>query len=157
MAFSSLGAGAPTAAPAAGGGMEWEETMFQKRLAQIRAMPEGEAKQAALQALAMDYPGRIQAIEQQQEMAKQMATAPMPEGKLAGSHGNPYSVYIGASPIGMAATAAGQFKGHRNYRDLKDQREKLLSKGEEQTQALLAAALLEDEEKEKYGRRGPYF
>lgn len=139
------------------------DSMFERRLEQIMAIQDPAEKQAQLEALAMDYPGRIEDLQRQQEMSAKLATQPMPSGKVAGPSSNPYSTYIAASPLAMGAAGVEKFMGNRNFKKASDQMTDIRSSGEDQTQQMMSAwlqaeqadKLREEEEKRRLGYGRP--
>ena len=118
-----------------------DNTMFEKRLAEIQAMPDGPEKQEALRQLSLDYPGRLADLQRQEEHYGEMAGKAMPQGTLAGPSSNPFTRYVGAGPVQHAVAGAEKFMGHRKRQEAMDKATALREMGEGQNQKLLAAGL----------------
>lgn len=99
-----------------GGGMD--DTMYQRRLAEIQAMPPGPEKDAALAALARDYEGEQAAAQTQQKIGAEMVAMGAPQAIQTGGK---YGTTVAANPLEHLAAGLRTFKGGR---DMKEAREK---------------------------------
>lgn len=132
--MQNMGPPAPTPqmgppAPAAGGGMD--QTMYQKRLAEIQAMPPGPEKDAALAALARDYEGEQSAAMAQQKIGAELMSMGAPKATQTGGR---YGTTVAASPVEHLAAGLRTYKGGK---DMKEAREMLSSGSKDKKQALL--------------------
>lgn len=127
-----------------------DETMLQRRLAQIEMITNPEEKEAALQALARDYPGRVSDAAANAEFMGGMATAGMPKGGVAGPASNPFSVYIAANPLEHAAAGAEKYMGHKGRREAMAAVEAERSMMQQEMAKMLRAGLSDDEERRRY-------
>lgn len=100
------------------------EDQWEARLRQIMSMPEGPDKQAALQDLFMDYPGRAEQLESDRNTGLAMATQRGAKGTNP-VPGNPFSVYTAASPIEHAVRGAQAYMGGKQYKESRDELKKL--------------------------------
>jgi hypothetical protein len=98
-----------------------DSDMFQRRLEEIQAMPEGEAKQQAIKELTQDYQGLRELLGADVSAAEQLFNTKMPEGRNAGG------IYVAANPLEFVSSALRQglgAKGRANsmkqLRDLSD-------------------------------------
>lgn len=121
--------------------MELQGSMFERRLQEILAMPDGPEKENELRQLSLDYPGRLEDLAKQQAFSQELSTQGMPHGQVAGSASNPFSVYVGANPLEFAAAGVEKYMGHKQNRDIQQQMTKLREQGEGQNQKLLEAGL----------------
>jgi len=120
--------------------MQRDETMFQRRLEEIKQMPPDQQEEALIQ-LSLDYPGRLEDLAQQQKFAQELATQGMPQGQIAGSASNPFSVYVAPNALQYGAAGVEKYMGHKQNRELQQQMGQMRGQGEAQNKALLQAGL----------------
>ena len=114
------------------------DSMFQKRLDEIKSMPPGPEKEAAMAALSRDYPGELQKLNEQYGVMKALMQQNTPRGQVAGN--NPYSVYVGR---GGEALLGGVQKGlaGREMRKIDRERDEMSQQKQGATRALLESGL----------------
>jgi hypothetical protein len=117
-------------APTAGAGGT-TDSMYQQRLAQIRAMPEGPEKAAALEALARDYEGEESLASAQMKYGAQAAGG---GGLDPLTTGGRFGTTVARSPLEHAAQGLRTYKG---YKDMGEAKETMQGGSASKKQALL--------------------
>ena len=125
---------APTGAPQP----PMANTIYQQRLAQIKAMPPGPQQEAALAKLARDYQGEQAAAAQQSRQGMEMSGAQTPRGTQTGGR---YGTYVAANPLEHLATGLRQYKGYKGMEKAEDKLEGLSKDKQAALIALLRAGL----------------
>jgi hypothetical protein len=147
---------------------DMDNSVWEERLRQIEAMPDGPEKDLALEQLTRDYPGLAESLRSDVAFGEEMAMTPMPKGGVAGPASNPFAVYVAGSPLEHAAAGAQKFMGHRERKGARDELDALSAQKQDATDALMRAAIRggpsggqppgggwmdEDEWERRYGRR----
>lgn len=120
-------------------GLGYQKSMFQKRLEEIQAMPDGPAKDEEIRKLAMDYPGMLEDLQKSREFGEGLATGESPRGGVAGPASNPFSYYVAASPVEHAAAGAQKYVGWKERQKSMDEIAKTRRAMENETFKLLKA------------------
>lgn len=96
--------------------MQDDETGFQKRLAYIQSLPEGQEREEAIADLSRDYPGRMAVAESELAEANQAldSSMVMPQTQTAGPSSNPFAVAVAPNALEYAA------QGLRGYNAVQD-------------------------------------
>ncbi len=114
-------------------------TIYQQRLAQIKAMPPGSPEQqAALAKLARDYQGEQAAAAQQSRQGMEMSGAQTPRGTQTGGR---YGTYVAANPLEHLASGLRQYKGYKGMKKAEDKLEGLSKDKQAALIALLRSGL----------------
>lgn len=122
--------------PAAGGGMD--QTIYQQRLAQIKAMPPGPEKEAALAALSADYAGQQAAATQQMNLGAEMASQGAPGVTQLGGK---YATAVAANPLEHMAAGLRTYKGYKDMKEAKETAGGLSQQKQKSLMDLLRSAL----------------
>jgi hypothetical protein len=93
--------------------------MYEQRMAQIRTLPPGPQKEAAMAAILRDYKGEGELAGADMEMGAEMVGTPSP-GTVQGKSGD-YTVQYAASPVEHLASALRQYKGGKMMKDARAQ------------------------------------
>ena len=117
-------------APTAGAGGT-TESMYQQRLAEIRAMTDPAQQQAALEALARDYEGESALAAAQMKYGADAAGA---GGLDPMTTGGRFGTTVARNPLEHAAQGLRTYKG---YKDMADARDTMKSGSSSKKQALL--------------------
>ena len=82
-----------------------DETAFQRQLAYIQSLPEGDEKSRLLADLSRDYAGRGDLLGEQYAQASTDFTSAMemPEAQVAGPSDNPFAITVGPNALQYAA------------------------------------------------------
>lgn len=118
-----------------------QDSIFQKRLAEIMAMPDGPEKQEELRQLSLDYPGMLEDLAEQREFGESMANSESPRGGVAGPASNPFSYYVAASPVEHAASGMKQYMGHKERKEAQGRIDDVRGMQQGQVQKALSAGL----------------
>ena len=121
--------------------LDMDNSVWEERLRQIEAMPDGPEKDKALDQLTRDYPGLSEALRSDVDFGEEMALTPMPEGGIAGPSSNPFAVYVAGSPLEHAAAGAQKYLGHRERRGARDELDALSAQKQDATDALMRSAI----------------
>lgn len=116
--------------PAPGGGTP-SASMYQQRLAQIKAMPPGPQQEAALAALSRDYEGEQTAARDQMKYGNEAA---MKGGSDPMKTGGRFGTTVARNPLEHIADGLRTYKG---YKDMKDAQATMKSGSTDKQQALL--------------------
>lgn len=122
-----------------------EQDAFERRLEIIQQMPDGPEKEQAMQQLFMDYPGLTESFRDQRDKGFDMATQETAQGTLAGPASNPFTQYVGASPLTHIAQGAEKYMGHKQMREARENLD-YLSKQKSQATQGLAGTLLQQKQ-----------
>ena len=79
-----------------------------------------EEKAAAINRLAKDYKGEREGLAADIAFNEDMIQRDMPQGGVAGPSSNPFSIYMGASPLQHAAAGLEKYKGYKNRREARE-------------------------------------
>lgn len=118
-----------------------DRDQFEIRFAIIQQMPDGPDKEEAMQQLFQDYPGLMADAQDRIDKGFEMASQGIAQGTLAGPSSNPFTRYVGASPLEHAARGAEKFMGHRQMKQGREERARLSEDRAAATKALGSAAL----------------
>lgn len=91
------------------------------RYKEIQAMPDGPAKDEAIEALTREYPELTTTLRDDISAAEKLIDTEMPTSRVAGPRSNPFAVEI-ANPFGSAAAG---YKQHKGYKERGERREEL--------------------------------
>lgn len=117
--------------PTAGAGGT-TDTMYQQRLAQIRAMPPGPQQEAALAALSRDYQGEQTAAQDQMRYANEAINQGQPGVTQTGGR---FGTTVAANPLEHMAAGLRSYKG---YKDMAESKETMKTGSADKQAALLA-------------------
>jgi hypothetical protein len=117
--------------PAPGGGTQ-TESMYQQRLAQIKAMPPGPQQEAALMALSRDYEGEQTAARDQMRYGNEAA---MQGGSDPMKTGGRFGTTVARNPLEHMADGLRTYKG---YKDMSEAQDVMKSGSDDKQRALIA-------------------
>ncbi len=93
------------------------ESIYQQRLAEISAMPDGPEKDAALAALARDYEGEADLAGAQMKYGNQAVEAGAPGVTQTGGR---FGTTVAANPLEHIASGLRTYGGYKDMREAKD-------------------------------------
>ncbi len=128
--MSPVGAGNTN--PAIGG------SVYQQRLAQIKAMPPGPQQDAALAALARDYQGENDLASKQMDYAQEAIGAGTPEATQTGGR---FGTTVAANPLQHLASGLRTYKGYKDMSEAQDTMKTGSKAKQEALMAMLRAGL----------------
>lgn len=105
--------------------MRTERDQFEIRFEIIQQMPDGPEKQEAMQQLFQDYPGLTADAKDRIDKGSVMASQGIAQGTLAGPSSNPFTRYVGASPLEHIARGVEKYQGHKQMRQGREDMDKL--------------------------------
>jgi hypothetical protein len=117
--------------PAPGGGAT-SDSMYQQRLAQIKAMPPGPQQEAALMALSRDYEGEQTAARDQMKYGNEAA---MKGGSDPMKTGGRFGTTVARNPLEHIADGLRTYKG---YKDMGEAQDTMKTGSADKQKALLA-------------------
>lgn len=121
--------------------MRTDRDQFELRFAIIQEMPDGPEKEEAMEQLFQDYPGLTADAQDRIDKGFEMATQGIAQGGLAGPSSNPFTTYVGASPLEHAARGVEKYMGHKQMRQGREEKARLSQQKEDAAKALGSAAL----------------
>ena len=121
--------------------MNNQRDQFEIRFSIIMQMEDGPEKEQAMEQLFQDYPGLTADAQDRVDKGFEMATQGMAQGGLAGPSANPFTRYVGASPLEHIARGAEKYMGHKQMRQGREDLDKLSADKGAAGKALGSAAL----------------
>jgi hypothetical protein len=115
-----------------------DKTMYERRLAEIQAMPPGPDREAALELLSRDYPGLAKTATTSQEQGFEMAMSPGAKGTELGGR---YSTYVAANPLEHLASGLRQYGGYKKMNKAEEQLDQLSKDKQRSLMDMLRAGL----------------
>jgi hypothetical protein len=121
--------------------MQDDRTAFEIRFELIKAMPDGPERDQAMEQLFMDYPGLAADAQDRIDKGFEMATQQTDPGMLAGPASNPFTQYVGASPLTHIAQGAEKYMGHKQMKQGREQNAQISANKQAASMGLGQAAL----------------
>ncbi len=115
-----------------------DKTMYEKRMAQIAALPPGPAKDQAIAELTASYADMGSAADSQRAAGVEATMADMPGGmNTAGKYGT----YVAASPLEHLASGLRAYKGYKDISEADAQQELMAKQKQQALERMLRAGL----------------